>query len=80
MGSLGCWLLRGLAPHWLCGGAVGAGSGRGGAGGRANSTITAFGVQLFRDIRRAFAVSEETFLASLGERERGRLMEIDRER
>ena len=40
--------------------------GMGAAGGRANSTITAFGVRLFRDIRRAFGVSEETFLASLG--------------
>jgi len=38
----------------------------GGGGGRTNSTITAFGVRLFRDIRRAFGVSEETFLASLG--------------
>jgi hypothetical protein len=33
---------------------------------RANSTITAYGVRLFRDIRRSFGVSEESFLASLG--------------
>jgi hypothetical protein len=43
------------------------GLGGGGAGSvHANSTITAYGVRLFRDIRRAFGVSEETFLASLG--------------
>lgn len=41
------------------------GSGVGGAV-PANSTITAYGVRLYRDIRRAFGVSEETFLASLG--------------